>query len=163
MTKSEAVRSVKLANNRLKPIGESCYGIALQRDNRPPQKLHRLTLARLDRELTPEDSAGPALRDAVDVFWREYFAGVGAERQIALAENVYSAVRLVQSERWSRLESEYGNVSHYFDRFGQIKKQYRQPQGDVEEEIEEPSLAGCAIVAAGMVALVPVLMWLMLF
>ena len=117
-------------------------------------------LARLERELTPEDSAGPALRDAVDIFWRELFAGADSQRQMDLANNVYSAVRQVQSDRWSRLESQYGKVSHYFDRFGQIKKRYRQPKE--EEVIELPPLKGCAVTLVGLLALVVLLVWWLL-
>ncbi|PKO90402.1 MAG: hypothetical protein CVU16_10335 [Betaproteobacteria bacterium HGW-Betaproteobacteria-10] len=59
MTKSEAVRAVKNANNRLKPVGDTCYRIAQQRNIRLPQKEQKLMLARLNRELKPEDAAGP--------------------------------------------------------------------------------------------------------
>ena len=160
MTKSEAVSTVKRANTRLKPVGDACYRIAQQRDIRLPQKEQKLMLARLERELTPEDSAGPALSDAVDIFWRELFAGADSQRQMDLANNVYSAVRQVQSDRWSRLESQYGKVSHYFDRFGQIKKRYRQPKE--EEEIELPPFKGCAITVVGLLALVVLLVWWLL-
>jgi hypothetical protein len=156
MTKSEAVSTVKRANNRLKPVGDACFRIAQQRDIRLPQKEQKLMLARLDRELTPEDIAGPALRDAVDLFWRELFAGADAARQMELANAVYLAVRQVQSERWLRLESQYGKVSHYFDRFGQIKKRYRQPK---EEEIELPPLKGCAITLIVLLGLIVSLVW----
>ena len=160
VTKSEAVRAVKNANNRLKPVRDTCYRIAQQRDIRLPQKEQKLMLARLERELTPEDSAGPALRDAVDIFWRELFAGADSQRQMDLANNVYSAVRQVQSDRWSRLESQYGKVSHYFDRFGQIKKRYRQPKE--EEVIELPPFKGCAVTLVVLLALVVLLVWWLL-
>lgn len=157
-TKSEAIRAVKNANTRLKPVGDACYRIAQQRDIRLPQQEQKLMLARLDRELTPEDTAGPALREAVVTFWRELFAGANTERQMELAHQVYQAVRQVQSDRWVRLESQYGKVSHYFDRFGQIKKRYRQPR---QEEIEPP-LKDCAVVLVGVVAMVGLLVgWLL--
>ena len=89
MTKSEAVRTVKLANTRLKPVADICVRIACQRDNRSPQKLQKLVLARLDRELTQEDTEGPALRKAVDAFWQELFTGADAQRQIDLANKVH--------------------------------------------------------------------------
>ena len=46
-------------------------------------------LARLERELTPEDSAGPALREAVDIFWHPNKSGQPAElRKTAILRRV---------------------------------------------------------------------------
>lgn len=156
-TQSEAIRAVKNANTRLKPIGAAGYRIAQQRDIRPPQQERKLMLARLDRELSPEDTAGPALREAVNTFWRELLAGAHTERQMQLAHQVDQAVRQVQSDRWRRLESQHGNVSHCFDRYGQIKKRDRPPR---QEEAIEPPLKGCAVVLVGLAGLAAVLGWL---
>jgi hypothetical protein len=41
-------------------------------------------------------------------------------------EDVYIAVRRVQSHRWERVAIKYGPVSHSFDAFGQIKPQHRR-------------------------------------
>jgi len=64
-TKALVVSQTKRANNRLKVIGETCWNLAQRRDTRQPERVHKLINARLDRELTLEDSAGQALRDAV--------------------------------------------------------------------------------------------------
>ncbi len=156
VTKSEAVRAVKNANNRLKPVRDTCYRIAQQRDIRLPQKEQKLMLSRLSRELSPEDTAGPLLQEAVETFWRELYAGADPARQLALANDVHIAVRQVQSDRWVRLEAKYGKVSHYFDRYGQIKKRYRKPR---EEEIELPPLKGCAATALALFGVVALLIW----
>ena len=66
MTKLEAIRTVKRANNRLKPVGDICYDFAYQRGKRLPEKEQQLMLARLERELSPDDTAGPALNNAVE-------------------------------------------------------------------------------------------------
>lgn len=135
---------------------DACYRIAQQRDIRLPQKEQKLMLARLDRELTMEDAAGPLLRNAVGIFWRELFGGADPARQRELANGVYIAVRQVQSDRWVRLEAKYGKVSHYFDRYGQIKKRYRKTQ---EEEIELQPLKGCAAPALVLFGVVALLIW----
>ena len=103
MTKTEAIRAVKNANTRLKPIGAACYRIAQQRDIRPPQQERKLMLARLDRELSSEDTAGPALREAVDTFWRELFAGAHTERQMQLVHQVYQTVLVKKSKSTQNL------------------------------------------------------------
>ena len=69
-TKSQVVAQTKRANNRLKVIGETCLDLAQDRDTRPPERVHKLLAARLDRELTPSDTAGPSLRAAVEAFWQ---------------------------------------------------------------------------------------------
>ena len=73
-----------------------------------------------------------------------------------LANDVHIAVRQVQSDRWVRLEAKYGKVSHYFDRYEQIKKRYRKPR---EEEIELPPLKGCAATALALFGVVALLIW----
>ena len=67
-TKALVVSQTKRANNRLKVIGETCWSLAQRRDTRQPERVHKQINARLDRELTPDDIAGQALRDAVEVF-----------------------------------------------------------------------------------------------
>ena len=116
-TKAEVVNKTKRANNRLKVIGETCLDLAQGRDSRLPERVHKLLAARLDRELTPSDTAGPSLRAAVEAFWQS--------RDSDSAMAVYTQVRQVQSERWLQVEAKYGKVSHYFDDFGQIKPRYR--------------------------------------
>ena len=59
MTKLEAIRTVKRANNRLKPVGDICYDFAYQRGKRLPEKEQQLMLARLERELSPDDTVLP--------------------------------------------------------------------------------------------------------
>jgi len=117
-TKSFIVSQTKRANNRLKVVGETCLNLAQGRDTRQPERVQKQLAARLDRELTPSDLAGPALRDAVEAFWQSR----GEDAAIA----VYEQVRHVQSERWRQVEAKHGKVSHYFDAFGQIKPHYRQ-------------------------------------
>ncbi len=158
MTKLEAIRTVKRANNRLKPVGDICYDFAYQRGKRLPEKEQQLMLARLERELSPDDTAGPALNNAVEAFWRGFFEGADSERQGELANAVYVAVRQVQSDRWVRLKAKYGKLSHYFDGFGQIKQCYRKPQ---EEDPEPPTPLGCALVLA-MMSVIALLIWWLL-
>jgi len=117
-TKAFIVSQTKRANNRLKVIGETCLNLAQGRNTRPHERVHKQINARLDRELTPADIAGPALRDAVDAFWQR------GDQESAMA--VYERVRQVQRERWQQVEAKHGKVSHYFDSFGQIKPRYRQ-------------------------------------
>ena len=117
-TKAFIVSQTKRANNRLKVIGETCLNLAQGRDTRPPERVHKLLAARLDRELTPSDTAGPALRAAVEAFWQS------SDSDSAMA--VHTQVRQVQSDRWLQVEAKHGKISHYFDAFGQIKQQYRR-------------------------------------
>jgi len=117
-TKAFIVSQTKRANNRLKVIGETCLNLAQGRDTRPPERVHKQINARLDRELTPTDIAGPDLRAAVEAFWQR------GDEDSAMA--VSEKVRQVQSDRWQQVEAKHGKVSHYFDAFGQIKPQYRR-------------------------------------
>ena len=117
-TKAFIVSQTKRANNRLKVIGETCFNLADGRDKRPPERVHKLLAARLDRELTPSDTAGPSLRAAVEAFWQS------GDSDSAMA--VYIQVRQVQSDRWLQVEAKHGKISHYFDAFGQIKPRYRR-------------------------------------
>jgi len=117
-TKAFIVSQTKRANNRLKVIGETCLNLAHGRDTRPPERVRKQINARLDRELTPEDIAGPALRAAVEVFWQR------GDRDSASA--VYAQVRQVQSDRWRQVEAKRGKINHYFDPFGQIKPRYQR-------------------------------------
>ena len=117
-TKAFIVSQTKRANNRLKVIGETCLNLAQGRDIRPPERVHKLLTARLDRELTPSNTAGPSLRAAVEAFWQS------GDSDSAMA--VYIQVRQVQSDRWLQVEAKHGKISHCFDAFGQIKQQYRR-------------------------------------
>lgn len=125
-TKSFIVSQTKRANNRLKVIGETCLNLAQGRDTRQPERVQKQLAARLDRELTPSDIAGPALRDTVESFWQS--------RSEDAAIAVYEQVRHVQSERWRQVEAKHGKVSHYFDAFGQIKPRYRRAAQEVASE-----------------------------
>ena len=140
-TKAFIVSQTKRANNRLKVIGETCLNLAQGRDTRPPERVHKLLAARLDRELTPDDTAGQALRDAVEAFWQR------GDEDYAI--EMYGQVRQVQRDRWRQVESKHGKISHYFDAFGQIKPRYRR------DKAKKP-LANTGwlvlIVAAAMVA-----------
>ena len=115
-TNAFIVSQTKRANNRLKVIGETCLNLAQGRDTRPPERDHKLINARLDRELTPDDIAGAALRDAVEAFLQS------GDEDFAMV--VYGQVCQVQSDRWQQVETKHGKISHYFDAFGQIKPQY---------------------------------------
>ena len=141
-TKAFIVSQTKRANNRLKVIGETCLNLAQGRDIRPPERVHKLLAARLDRELTPSDTAGPSLRAAVEAFWQS------GDSDSAMA--VYTQVRQVQSDRWLQVEAKHGKISHYFDAFGQIKPRYRR---DVPPAKKSSSSMGwlMLLVAAPMV------------
>ena len=82
----------------------------------------QLAFKRLDRELKPTDEHGKALWEALIAFQQAYEAGKSLDKP---CQDVYVAVRWVQSQRWKRLERKYGPVGHYFDGFGQIKPKYR--------------------------------------
>ncbi|WP_045214126.1 hypothetical protein [Desulfonatronovibrio magnus] len=97
--------------------------------------------ARLDRELGPDDTEGPALRKALDDFYNTFdsdYENLSEDH----AMNVYKAVRTVQYQRWRRIEAKYGPVRHYFDRFGNIKPQYKKNRQQ-EDQVEPPR--GCLI------------------
>jgi hypothetical protein len=142
MTKTETVNQIKRANNRLKVVGETCLRIAQQRDSRPPDRVQKQLTARLDRELTKDDTAGPALREAVEVFWREFYSGADSDRQFDLASEVYVQVRFVQQGRWRQVEAKHGKVRHYFDRFGQVKARYRRTVEETDDEGDAASPSG---------------------
>jgi hypothetical protein len=118
MTKSEAVRITKNANSRLKPIGDVCLRLVQGRATRSPEREQALMVARLNRELTPEDKAGPALVKAVDDFCHANQAGVRGEKLYQLALAVQHLVRTVQSDRWIRFEATYGDVRQHFLAYG---------------------------------------------
>ncbi len=141
-TKALVVSQTKRANNRLKVIGETCLSLAQGRDTQQPERVHKLINARLDRELTPDDIAGQALRDAVEVFW------IRGDEQAAM--EVYARVRQVQRDRWRQVEAKHGKISHYFDPFGQIKPRYRR---DAQLVVKEPE--------PGLVSLLPLLVLLL--
>jgi hypothetical protein len=60
MGKTVTILATKRANRRLSPVEDVCLAIALQQHPRSLDKERKLMLARLDREITPEDEAGPA-------------------------------------------------------------------------------------------------------
>jgi hypothetical protein len=140
-SKAQIVSQTKRANNRLKVIGETCLNLAQGRDTRPPERVHKQINARLDRELTPEDIAGPALRAAVEVFWQR------GDEDSAIA--VYEQVRQVQRDRWRQVEAKHGKVSHYFDAFGQIKPRCRRDALPVKKPA--PSIGWLMLLVAAMV------------
>ena len=145
-TKAFIVSQTKRANNRLKVIGETCLNLALGRDTRSPKRVHKQMNARLDRELTPSDIAGPALRAAVEAFWQ------CGDEDSAMA--VRERVRQVQSDRWRQVEAKHGKVSHYFDAFGQIKPQYRRDAPQAKK-----SLANVGWLMLVLLVAVMVLVW----
>lgn len=118
MSKSEAIRVIKNANYRLKPVGETCFRIVQHRATRPPEREQELMLARLGRELSAEDTAGPALVEALNKFWQAYHAGVQGEKLYQLALSVQHLVRTIQSDRWIRFEATYGDVRQHFLAYG---------------------------------------------
>ena len=128
MSKLDTVALTKLANGRLKIVGDTCLAIAEGRSRRHPERERKLIAARLDRELTADDSGATTLRDAVETFWRELGNDADSDRQFELAQEVYIQVRQVQQDRWRRIEAKHGKISHFFDSFGQIKPQYRRPK-----------------------------------
>ena len=128
MSKLDTVALTKLANGRLKIVGDTCLAIAEGRSRRHPERERKLIAARLDRELTADDSGATTLRDAVETFWRELGNDADSDRQFELAQEVYIQVRQVQQDRWRRVEAKHGKISHLFDSFGQIKPQYRRPK-----------------------------------
>jgi hypothetical protein len=132
-------------------VSETCLNVAHGRDTLAPERVQKRLSSRLDGELTAEDRAGAALRDAVGLFWSEFHSGANAERQIELAGVVYGAVRQVQTERWHRLEATHGKVSHYFDAFGQIKERYRR-QVRSDSQATTLSIGGIALLALVAVA-----------
>jgi hypothetical protein len=103
-TKAFIVSQTKRANNRLKVIGETCLNLVQGRDTRSPERVHKQTNVRLERELAPSDTAGPALRDAVETFWQR------GDEDSAMA--VREQVRQVQSDRWRQVEAKHGKISH---------------------------------------------------
>ena len=133
MGKTVTILATKRANRRLSPVADVCLAIANKHHHRSLDKERKLMLARLDREITPEDQAGPALRQAVEAFWQ----GVDGNQPLApLAKTASFAVGRVQWDRWRRIEAKYGRIHHYFDRFGQIKPRYRMKRG--VEPVKKP-------------------------
>ncbi len=66
MNKTEAVHHTKRANNRLKPVSDTCIRILNYPDWKDGKKHLMRCFARLDRELGPEDTDGSALREALN-------------------------------------------------------------------------------------------------
>ncbi len=66
MNKTEAVHHTKRANNRLKPVSDTCIKIFNNPGWQDAEKQLNLLQKRLDRELTPEDIDGEDLREAFD-------------------------------------------------------------------------------------------------
>ena len=117
--------------------------LAQGRETRPPERVRKQINARLDRELTPSDTAGTDLRDAVEAFWQR-----GDEDS---AIEVHGQVRQVQSDRWLQVEAKHGKISHYFDAFGQIKQQYRR---DAPPAKKSSSSMGCLMLLVAAMVLV---------
>jgi len=130
VTKLEAIQATKRANNRLKPVSDAAVRIISGRGIRTLEKEQKLMLARLDRELTEDDTRGRALRDAVDALWQELSRPVPKRKKV-LAKAVYTAVRRVQRDRWRRIEARHGKIRHYFDGFGQIKDRFKSGKKQV--------------------------------
>lgn len=118
MTKSEAIRVTKNANNRLKPVGDNCMRVVNRRSTRSPEREQAQMLARLERELSPQDEAAPLLTEAVNKFWHAYQAGVQGEKLYQLAVAVKYGIRKVQSDRWKKHEAVYGDVCQHFLAYG---------------------------------------------
>ncbi len=126
MTKLEAVMLTKRANNRLKIVGDTCYQLARSKPSPENHKQLKSLLARIDRELKPKDAFQEELTEAVTTFCNAYKQQDNEENLRELASKVYEAVRNVQSQRWISVKKKHGKVSHYFNRFGQVRKHYRQ-------------------------------------
>ncbi|WP_045213389.1 hypothetical protein [Desulfonatronovibrio magnus] len=156
MNKTEAVHHTKRANNRLKPVSDTCIRIINYPDWKEAKKHLMRCFARLDRELGPDDTEGPALRKALDDFYNTFVSDYeNLTEDHAL--NVYKAVRIVQSQRWRRLEAKYGPVRHYFDGFGQIKPQYKKHKQD-QNQVEPPR--GCLIL---VLLIIGFIVWWLVF
>jgi len=146
MTKIKAINDTKRANNRLKPIVQMCEKVYKDPGWKRASRQFQLAFARLDRELTKADEQGSALHEALTVFQQVYENGGSLGKPY---ENVYDAVRRVQSQRWKRLAEKYGPIGHYFDNFGQIKPQYRISARKISQSQEEenPSSSIMSLIA----------------
>ncbi len=97
----DALNDTKRANNRLKPIVEMCDQICRDPGWEKAPRQFQLAFKRLDRELKPTDEHGKALWEALIAFQQAYEAGKSLDKP---CQDVYVAVRWVQSQRWKRLD-----------------------------------------------------------